>query len=170
MWDWFLGATPPTQAAIVAGIVSLVLGSITAFVTIRVAKQNAALEREKIIFAQQQANKRPFLEKQLGLCFEATDAAARLASETDPVEWKKAWATFWKLYWGTLSVVENQAVENAMDTFVQSVPNDPVEIFALPILDLRMLSYDIAHAVRDFLASTWEVELAPIRTRTILPR
>jgi hypothetical protein len=38
---------------------------------------------------QRQANRLPFLQKQLELCFQATETAARLASETDPVEWEK---------------------------------------------------------------------------------
>ena len=50
----------------------------------------------------------PFLKKQLDLCFLATETASRLASETDPVEWEKARVTFWRLYWGQLSIVENR--------------------------------------------------------------
>ena len=39
---------------------------------------------------QRQANRQPFLQKQLELCFQATETAGRLASETDPEEWEKA--------------------------------------------------------------------------------
>ena len=52
---------------------------------------------------QSQANRKPFLSKQLELCFEASDAAGRLATEPDSVEWEKARREFWRLYWGTLS-------------------------------------------------------------------
>ena len=38
---------------------------------------------------QTQANRQPFLQKQLEVCFQATETAGRLASETDPKEWEK---------------------------------------------------------------------------------
>jgi hypothetical protein len=37
-------------------------------------------------FGQRQKNREPFLTKQLELCFEASDAASRLATEANPVE------------------------------------------------------------------------------------
>lgn len=35
---------------------------------------------------QRQANRQPFLQKQLELCFQASETASRLATETDPAE------------------------------------------------------------------------------------
>jgi len=46
MWEWFLQAQPPAQTAVVAGIVSLVVGFITAAATIGVAKQRAAIDQK----------------------------------------------------------------------------------------------------------------------------
>ena len=65
----------------------------------------------------QQSNRRPFLEKQLELCFAASEAAAQLVTEPDPVEWEKARLVFWRLYWGVLSIVEDPEVESAMVKF-----------------------------------------------------
>ena len=73
-------------------------------------------------YEQRQANKRPFLEKQLALCFEATETASRIATEPDPNEWEKARLAFWRLFWGPLSIVEDQAVEDAIVKFGNLVP------------------------------------------------
>ena len=73
-----------------------------------------------------QANREPFLTRQLELCFEASDAGATLATETDPVLWEKARKSFWRLYWGPLSVVEDSAVEGAMVKLGRLVPDHAV--------------------------------------------
>src|SRR4051794_26434518 len=82
---------------------------------------------------QSQANRQPFLQKQLELCFQATETAGRLASETDPAEWEKARLTFWRLYWGPLSIVEDRAVEGAMVELGRHVPDKPVTSPSLPM-------------------------------------
>jgi hypothetical protein len=41
------------------------------------------------------------------MTFEASDTVARLATEIDPIKWEKARLTFWRLYWGTLAIVED---------------------------------------------------------------
>src|SRR5213080_447818 len=75
---------------------------------------------------QAEANKRPFLEQQLATVTEATDLAARLATETDPAEWEKDRAAFWRLYWGRLAIVEDRAVEACMVQFGRVVPGGPI--------------------------------------------
>src|SRR5262249_35275444 len=66
---------------------------------------------------QRQANRQPFLQKQLELAFQASETASRLATVTDPTDWERARHHFWLLYWGPLSVVENPAVEEQMIKF-----------------------------------------------------
>jgi hypothetical protein len=75
MLDWSQGQV---EAAAIAGLISIIvaLGTIAAGIWRSWAEQR-------------QANKRPFLEKQLALCFEAVEATGRLASETDLAEWEK---------------------------------------------------------------------------------
>ena len=70
---------PAVAAALIAGAVSLVV----AVGTLAAGVWRAWSE-------QRQANRRPFLERQMALCFEASEAASRLATETDPAEWEKA--------------------------------------------------------------------------------
>jgi hypothetical protein len=112
---------------------------------------------------QKQANRRPFLQKQLDLCFQATETTGRLASESDPIEWEKARITFWRLYWGPLSVVEGRLVEKAMVELGKLVPDNPVSSSTLPMKSLEVPSYELAHAVRGLVLPKWNVRLRPLQ-------
>jgi hypothetical protein len=112
---------------------------------------------------QRQANRQPFLQKQLELCFQASEAASRLASETDPAEWEKARLTFWRLYWGPLSIVEDRAVEGAMVTLGKRVPQEPVASPKLPMQELEGPSYELAHAIRNLVLASWQIDLPPLQ-------
>jgi hypothetical protein len=111
---------------------------------------------------QREANRRPFLQKQLDLCFQATETASRLASETDPTKWEEARITFWRLYWGPLSVVEDPAVESAMVDLGRLVPDHVVHAPELPMRSLGVPSYRLAHAVRKLVLASWNVDLPPL--------
>jgi hypothetical protein len=112
---------------------------------------------------QAQANKGPFLQKQLELCFEATEIVGRLASEIDAEEWEKLRLSFWRLYWGPLSIVEDREVEAAMVKLGRLVPKQPVSQAELPMRSLEGLSYELAHAVRALILDSWNVDLQPLR-------
>ena len=116
---------------------------------------------------QRQANRLPFLQKQLELCFQATETASRLASETDPIEWEKARVTFWRLYWGPLSIVENRAVESAMVELGRLVPDKPSVAPQLPMTALGVPSYKLAHAARDLVLESWNVSLPMLRDQRL---
>jgi hypothetical protein len=113
-------------------------------------------------FQQQQANRTPFLQKQLELSFLASETASRLATETNPEEWEKARTTFWRLYWGPLSVVEDRRVEAAMVNFGKLVPSEPVKDPKLPMRSLQVPAYKLAHIIRDLVLESWNVHLAPL--------
>jgi len=123
----------------------------------------AALGIWQFSAGQSQANRQPFLQKQLELSFQATETAARLATETDPTEWEKARVTFWRLYWGPLSIVEDPSVEEAMVKLGQLVPPKPVAKPQLPMSSLQVPSYNLAHAVRDLVLNSWNVKLPPLQ-------
>jgi hypothetical protein len=108
---------------------------------------------------QRQANRQPFLKLQLDVGFLATETVARLATETDPIEWEKARITFWRLYWGQLSIAENPRVESVMVELGRLVPEDPVQGPVLPMKSLGPLSYKLAHSVRDLVEESWTVRL-----------
>ena len=118
---------------------------------------------------QSQTNRQPFLQKQLELAFQASETASRLATVTDPAEWEKARLTFWLLYWGPLSVVEDPKVESAMVAFGTLLPADPLPNPTLPMTSLRVPSYNLAHAVRDLVLKSWDVRLPPLQDKRQVP-
>jgi hypothetical protein len=102
-------------------------------------------------------------EKAAALCFQATDTAGRLASETDPKEWEKARISFWRLYWGPLSIVKDRGVEAAMVKLGELVPDHAVSLPEQPVKSLGVPSYELAHAVRDLVLTSWKVDLPPLK-------
>ena len=78
-----------------------------------------------------QKNLEPFLKTQLEFTLKATDSLASLAVETDPAKWEESRKTFWKLYWGSLAIVEDKEVERAMVRAGTLVPKLPVASPAL---------------------------------------
>ncbi len=119
----------------------------------------------KFTAEQGQANKKPFLEKQLELGFQATETAAKLAVTTDVEEWKKARHTFWLLYWGPLSIVEDPKVEQAMVELGKLVPTTDEPVPPLPMSILQHHSYELAHAVRGLLLKSWNIELPDVEAK-----
>jgi hypothetical protein len=109
-----------------------------------------------------QANREPFLKRQLELCFEASDAGATLATETDPALWEKARKSFWRLYWGPLNMVEDRAVASAMRALGDRVPHDAAPPGALPMRQLEGASRELARAARDLILRSWRVDLPPL--------
>jgi hypothetical protein len=114
---------------------------------------------------QSQANRQLFLQKQLELAFQASETASRLATVTDPADWEKARLNFWMLYWGPLSVVEDPQVETAMVDFGKLVPADPQTDPKLPMKSLEVPSYNLAHALRDLVLASWNVDLPPLQNK-----
>jgi len=113
----------------------------------------------QFLVQQRQANRQPFLQKQLELAFQASDTASRLATTTDTAEWEKARFNFWLLYWGPLSVIEDPDVENEMVEFGKLVPAEPVSNPKLPMISLQEPSYKLAHALRHLILNSWNVNL-----------
>jgi hypothetical protein len=120
------------------------------------------IAEQKLSIEQQQTNRRPFLQKQFELCFEATDVASRLATETNPTEWEKSRFDFWRLYWGIFGIVEDQDVAVAMVSLGNTVPVTPVASPELPMTSLKSPALALAHTARDLMRKSWDVELSPI--------
>jgi hypothetical protein len=110
-----------------------------------VAGQHSQAETRRI-----EATK-PFLERQLKLYTEATQAAATLATSKSPQEVDAASKRFWNLYWGELALVEDRRVEAAMVQFGRALETGS----ASP--QLQQASLALAHACRDSLAESWGV-------------
>lgn len=69
--------------------------------------------------------RRPFIEKQLELCFDATNAVASIAANVDgPNDGEAPLDTFSRLYLGKLALVEDRPVACAMTRFAELVRLD----------------------------------------------
>ncbi len=106
---------------------------------------------------------RPFLVKQMELCFQASEAASTLASSTDLENWRRARETFWMLYWGPLSVVERPLsgeqgpVELQMIVFgiaLEPLQDNPT----LPLTSLERESLNLARTCRKLIFDSWGIK------------
>ena len=125
-----------------------ILGAVVAFcwgVFQFISGQNVQAETRRI-----EATK-PFLERQLKLYIEATQAAAMLATAENSDELDVANKKFWLLYWGELALVEDKRVEAAMVQFGRALESGSVG------QQLQQYSLTLAHACRDSLAESWGV-------------
>jgi hypothetical protein len=71
-----------------------------------------------------QTARQPFLQTQTELCLRASEHAARLATTTDRVQWKKSSDEFWTLYLGPLAVVERVSPEGGENTVLTDVKDN----------------------------------------------
>ncbi len=111
-----------------------------------IATQNAQADTRRI-----EASK-PFLERQLKLYTEATQAAAALATSNKADEVAAASKKFWSLYWGELALVEDKRVEAAMVQLGSALEAGGAG------QQLQQHSLALAHACRDSLADSWGVK------------
>ena len=99
---------------------------------------------------------KPFLDRQLKLYTDATQAAATLATSVKETELVQARERFWSLYWGELALVEDTQVEGAMVQFGSALSEGQTGT------QLQSLSLQLAHACRDSLANSWEIGRAHV--------
>lgn len=153
-------------------------------------------EQKKELATLEWEARRPFLERQMALCFEAAATASTLATTADNAKWDKANGRFWELYWGELALVENRAVANKMVEFgitlkavgptlrvgaeqgmvaKQEVdanqaadPKQPASANEESIEKLRQASLQIAYKCRALIGESWKVEL-PQTSRILRP-
>lgn len=140
-------------------LVSAVIGAGTIGVGIWQFHEDSVLRSTNVQFEA----RKPFLVKQMELCFQASEAAATLASSTDPKNWGIAKEKFWVLYWGPLSVVEQPLtgdrgpVEEQMVVFgrvLKPLQDSP----KLPLSSLEKLSLSLAHQCRELIFDSWKIE------------
>lgn len=135
---------------------------------------NLALVQAKLALeAQQFEAAKPFLQRQLDLCVEASNAAATLASAQDPERVAAAMDRFWELYWGSLHIVEDfgdDSVEDMMFDFGKKVEKLPSDAKILAALDagergLKFDSLDLAKACRRLIEQSWQSVVPQLRER-----
>jgi hypothetical protein len=109
--------------------------------------------RQTAIVAVRESRK-PFLERQLALYFEATKIAAQLSTASRGAPWNSARQRFWELYWGELGLVEDAGVLAAMVAF-----GDALTAYQQgrggTQAELHQLALGLARACRHSLQSEW---------------
>ena len=90
---------------------------------------------------------RPFLEYQLELYKETARVAVGIAT-SGPQRQSELKRRFEELYWGELALVESRSVEAAMVQFRKALKLDSA--------DLKPKALDLAHALRQSLAQSWQ--------------
>ena len=101
--------------------------------------------------------KQPFLTRQLELCIEASGLAAALATTSSKERFDVAHARFLELFWGPLSIVENEEVALAMVNFEQDLQRFVAKGHALPLTDLEGRSYELAMTIRKLILEAWKI-------------
>jgi hypothetical protein len=119
-------------------------------------RANEIAQRNKEIEAALREARKPFLERQQALYFEATSAASKLATLDGGTERDIARKRFYHLFWGELSVVEDELVESAMVRFKNTL--DSYERGQVERWELEQMSLNLAHSCRDSLARGWGYE------------
>ena len=89
--------------------------------------------------------------------FLETSAAASMMATTDSIdEFNKARIKYWELFYGRLSLVEGQAVKQAMETFSAQVPSGSVEQRSLPLKSMQQPAYRLTLVLKDELGHAWQ--------------
>ena len=161
--DWHKYAS--TINTLVATLAILVSG----FIAFEQYKSEAKQVRE----TQQFEAAKPFLQRQLDLCVEASDAAATLASARDADRIATALDRFWELYFGSLHIVEDtgeNSVEAKMILFgriVNKLPSDSKDLVVLGSEQrgLNDASLEIARACRRLIEQGWQSVVPQLRSK-----
>ena len=98
--------------------------------------------------------KKVFWEKRFEFYEEATVLTATIAIAKDLDSVQSERQKFWTLYWGKLSMIEDQDVKDAMVNYGDSLEKQ--EKLGHIESNLKNLSYSLARACRNSLKKTWE--------------
>ena len=118
-----------------------------------------------------QTARRPFLEEQTKLCFQASETVARIATTDDPVKWKTAYDDFWMLYWGPLAIVEDRAsdkigefrdVAKEMVDFGKALKTIDKPLQNLPLNQLTGSAIAVSRACQTLVTSWWDAGILRI--------
>jgi hypothetical protein len=110
--------------------------------------------------------RKPFWEKQLALYFEASEAAATIATSSNPSSRQAAEAKFWNLYWGPLAIVEDAGMKKPEDAVIESAMvrfgwclDGTAECNQA---ELKQRALSLAHKLRESVGKSWEVKFADL--------
>lgn len=101
-------------AGIIGGATAGIAGAVAWGLKFREEREQHREERNRHLRIMLRESQKTFLDRQLQLYFEAVKTVAQLGILTKGRKFDELKQKFWELYWGELSVVESQDVENKM--------------------------------------------------------
>ena len=153
----------PTITSLVP--VLALLFAVTQFTT---AQKNAQQQLVRNAIADSIASERAFmravLDRQLSTYFEATSAAATIASSNVAVERAKATETFWRLYFGPLVMLESPDVSRAMKSMGACLQPGAAQCNDI---ELKNRSLALASALQKDYFASWKLGPDRYAERTI---
>ena len=134
--------------------VGLVVGGLYSLIQYQTGKADTERNLKMQLANAEFEAKKPFYERQLVLCGEASSAAAILATPANHAkkELETARGDFWRLYWGPLGMVESSQVEASMVQYGECLRGSCG-------MDIRMLSLDLAKSCRAQVSESWDISL-----------
>jgi hypothetical protein len=148
-------------STIFAGItaISLVLGGLYTLwqyiATKETDRQNMMLQIATATLAAKQS----FNGQHLTLCSQAAGDAGTLATSKDKANRSAAEDDFWRLYWGPLGIVEQNAVAGAMVAFGNCLKGQCGNT------SQETLAVNLAHACRDEVSTDFDLHLSRVPER-----
>ena len=166
----------PVWLAVVSGVGGLLVSLLTLYKDQQKASledlravQAAQYQQKHDSEAAQRESRKPFLDVQMTLYFEASNTAAKIAvGKPKSPEWEVAKERFWQLYWGSLGAVEDNKVASAMVAFGNALTTIERENRS-EYSSLAPAALQIAHASRDSLKERWDVPLGEITAQRTPP-
>jgi hypothetical protein len=110
--------------------------------------------------ARREAQK-PFREQQLALCMELARIVGRIGASQDD-DAAEAERAFWRLYWGPLSVIEDQRVRDETGRLARDLRHRGYREPAERQQALQFRAVQVTSAIRNLIRSTWSVDLADL--------
>lgn len=153
-WTRNWGRILPTLSALIPLLA--LLFAVQQFVQQQKASEKASTTASERAFMQ------PVLSRQMNTYFDASAAAATLASSDDPKEKAQASEMFWKLYWGPLVMLESPEVGQAMTDF-----GDCVKAPQSCPSGMKNLSLALASTLQTDLFASWKLNPEKYAERSI---
>ena len=112
--------------------------------------------------ARREAQK-PFREQQLALCMDLARIVGRIGAGEDE-DAAAAEREFWRLYWGPLSVIEDQRLRDETGRLARDLRHQAYGDAAERLQALRFRAIQVTSAIRRLIRATWSVDLADLNT------
>ena len=151
--------------------ISTLLPALALVIAVHQFTQEQAAGRQQLIrqaatdsIARERAFMQPVLERQMSTYFEASAAAATLATARSASERDKAIDTFWKLFWGPLVMLESPEVSGAMKGIAECLDGG---VSTCDAKERKNRSLVLASALQTDFFSSWKLSPEQYAQRSI---